>query len=271
MRYLQAIAVSLAIALAAGALSGASAWASEHVLPEAGRCVKVTKGTGAYRGGACITVYPGNKGAYEWVPASLLEKETFSGIGSEAILQTTGKPTIKCVGAGITGEWVSARTATVTLSLQGCQNPQGEPCGTVEGQTKGEIASPPLEGVLGFVRNELKEGKLIVVAGLDLKPLPPLTTVTTYECGGRATEPVRIEGSVIGRIKPIDKMTEESNLVYLAKNGAQYPESFQESAPDTLTSVFTSGLETSSAPTTLTIKAETGKYSTPMEIKGKEN
>jgi hypothetical protein len=91
----------------------------------------------------------------------------------------------------------------------------------------------------------------------------------TYECGS-VTESARVEGSVIGQIKPIDKMTTESNLVYFARRtGEQVPEHFEGGPKDTLATTFMSGIESTTAPSTLTIKSETGHNANPLEIKAK--
>jgi hypothetical protein len=62
------------------------------------------------------------------------------------------------------------------------------------------------------------------------------------------------------------------NFRYFARlSGEQLPEKFQGQPKDTLTTTFMSGLESTSAPTSLTIKEYTGTNSIPLEIKAKEN
>jgi hypothetical protein len=136
---------------------------------------------------------------------------------------------------------------------------------------KSEVKTLPDEGVLGFVRHEEVEGKLIVVVGLDLKPTPPLTSLAEYECTGSG-QTGHIEGSVIGKAKPFDKMTTELTLVYAAtKLGVQVPEHFEGGPNDTLTTTFTSGIEKFGPfASSLNIKEETGKEAVPMEIKALE-
>jgi len=97
-------------------------------------------------------------------------------------VRDAGHATIKCIDANISGEWRGGKTATVEIEFQGCQNPQEQPCQTA--QTKSEIKTLPLEGELGFIKNQVKEGKLVITVGLDLKPQAPLTELATYECGG---------------------------------------------------------------------------------------
>jgi hypothetical protein len=75
---------------------------------------------------------------------------------------------------------------------------------------------------------------------------------------------------VIGLIKPIDTMTTEQKLVYsTSPSGGQLYEKFEGGPPDTLTTRFQSGLESSSAPSTLKIARETGANSAALEIKAR--
>jgi hypothetical protein len=257
----------LLAALAAGAIAASSA--SALSLPEAGRCVKVGIGAGAYSGGNCVTHATKGGGRWEWVPVAGTEKQAFSGTGGETTLTTAGHSTIKCIDANFTGEYTGPKTATVQIEFQGCQNSKEQLCQSVQNpQNHSEISTLPLEAELGFIRNELKEEKPIVTVGMDLKPQPPLTNLATYECIG-SSEQGHIEGSVIGKVSPIDKMTTTMNLLYLArKTGEQVPTHFQEGPNDTLTTTFTSGLETlGSGASSLNIISYVGKNAAPLEIK----
>ena len=91
-----------------------------------------------------------------------------------------------------------------------------------------------------------------------------------YENCSVLGEPV-CPGSVIGKITPINKMTSEPKVLYYAtKAGEQRPEQFQGSPKDTLSTSFTSGLETlSSGASSLNIKGETGRNASALEIKAK--
>ncbi|HEY4427081.1 MAG TPA: hypothetical protein VGN08_02650 [Solirubrobacteraceae bacterium] len=262
------------LSIAVFAVSSASAASLYEVkgLPEIGKCVKTPVGQGIYAGSSCITVAKkAGTGKYEWTQVNASEKQTFKGTGGETKFVTAGHGTIKCIDANLTGEWRGPKTATVEIEFQGCENSHEQVCQTTP-PNKSEIKTLPLEGELGFIKNQVKEGKPLVTIGLDLKPQSPLTELATYECGGGPSELNRLEGSVIGEIKPIDKMTLESNLVYRTTSaGNQLPESFQEAEKDTLTTTFQSGLESTSAPTALKIKTYVGKNTNPLEIKAKEN
>jgi hypothetical protein len=258
------------LALAAfGASSSSAAEYGVRALPEAGRCVSTALGKGVYKGGQCVTVAAPGTGRWEWMPASATEQLKFSGSGEESKLTTVGAPTIKCINANITGEWRNPKTATVEVEFQGCQNPQEVQCQS--GSAKSEIKTLPLEAELGFIKSEEVEGKQIAVVGLDLKPQPPLTALAIYNCGSQ-TETSTLEGSVIGELKPIDKMGLPQKILYRTRvTGEQLPESFQGQPNDTLMTKFTTGIETVTAPTTLKIKKETGTSAVPIEIKAKEN
>jgi hypothetical protein len=254
-------------ALAAGAVSASPALAVS--LPEAGRCVKVAIGKGAYSGGNCLTHATKGGGTWEWTPVTSTEKQAFSGSGGETTLTTAGHPTIKCIDANFTGEYTGPKTATVQIEFQGCQNPTEQSCQSIQNSSnKTEIATFPLEAELGFIRNEEKEGKLLVTVGMDLKPTPPLTDLAAYECTG-SSEVAHLQGSVIGKASPIDKMTTTLNFLYLAtKKGEQVPTHFQEGPTDTLSTTFTSGVETiGSGASSLNIKTYVGHNAAPLEIK----
>jgi hypothetical protein len=241
-------------------------------LPEVGRCVKVAIGTGAYTSGKCTKRETGKSGKWEFLPASAAENLTFSGGGIQVKLATAGHEEIGCVVANIKGTFTGPKTATTELELQGCTNAAGESCGSAANEN--QIKSNPLEAELGFIQNVVVEGHRHVKVGMDFKPQSPQTSLATYRCGSGSQLPsAAIEGSVIADDKPIDAMKEENKLIlHVRLNGAQDPESFQESPKDTLFTTFTSGLE-SFGPfaTTLGDREYSGKYSQPLEIKAIEN
>jgi hypothetical protein len=256
------------LALSAFAVSTASA---AHALPEIGRCAKVTTGVGVYTGPNCTVVATTRPGKYEWTPATEAEKATFAGAGSgEVHLVTTNHPTVNCQGGNVSGTYTGPKTATATIDLQACYNAIGKSCTGINApQGMSEIVSLPLEMEIGFIRNEVVEGKTLVSVGYDFKPKSPSTDLAIYECGN-PLETARLEGSVIAKVRPIDSMTTVSDLSFLAKAGAQVPEAFQEGARDTLSTTFLSGVESVTAPSTLSVKAETGTNSVPLEIKALE-
>jgi alpha-tubulin suppressor-like RCC1 family protein len=244
-------------------------------LPEVGRCVKVAVGTGKYSSGNCLTLAKRESAKkYEWMPVSVTDKPAFSGSGLETTLTTAGHSTIKCLAANLSGEWTGPKTASVNVEFQGCYNAQGQQCQTVfNPQNKSEIKLNGVEGELGYIKYEEVEGKLKIAVGLDLKPYPPHNPAfAEYECTG-STEKGHLEGSVIGKITPINTMTTTQNLLYFAtKAGEQRPEYFQGSPPDTLMTSFTSGTpeeSKGSGASSLNVKEYKGHNAAPLEIKAK--
>jgi hypothetical protein len=244
---------------------------AQAALPEVGRCVKVALGKGAYRDGKCLTHETGTRGKWEWMPASATEGLTFTGGGIQVTLATAGHETIECAVANMKGTFTGPKTASAELELQGCTNAKGETCGSAGAEN--QIKSNPLEAEYGFIQNVVVEGHHRVKVGVDFKPQSPQTALASYKCGTESQLPTAaIEGSVIALTKPIDTMKEEAGLTFHVNfRGAQVPESFQESPKDTLSTTFTSGLETTGPfATTLNIQEYTGKYSQPLEIKALE-
>jgi hypothetical protein len=262
-----ALAVLLALVMASSA--------SALELPQTGRCVKAaTPATGLYTAATCIKVSTGTQlGKYEWVPASFTEKLTFKTTFGEATLTTVGHPAIKCIGGSMTGEWTGAKTANVEVEFQAClSSTANEQCqNPPPNGTKSLIEGKNLQATLGFTRHEEVNGKLVVAVGMDLKPPMLMTSLFTYECGN-PLETAEIEGSVIARLKPINKMTTEFNPTILARStGEQIPQSFAGGEKDTLSTTYKNGLETvGTAPTALNIKSQLGQNAVPMEIKAIE-
>src|SRR5207248_9358831 len=136
--------------------------------------------------------------------------------------------TIHCIDTNLSGEWTGPKTASVTLELQGCQSPTEQTCqSTQPPKTLTEIKTLPLEGELGFIKDEFVEGKYKVQVGLDLKPQPPFTELAMIECTG-SPEIGHLEGSLIGKIFGFDKMTTSLKIDYQAtKTGEQRIQKFE--------------------------------------------
>lgn len=252
MNKLVRVACGVLVAASMAATAAASAVAAP---PEFGRCVEVAAKTGEYKDGRhCLQPAPG-KGHFDWV-AGPGEHKKFTTASGPFALETTGKTRIACEASTGSGEYTGAKTATLTLSLTGCENLKTlQKCQTTPAKV-GQIESSPLEGEIGYV----KAGSTPVV-GLDLKGTPDLFT---FECGQLPESPVlvTVEGSVIAPIKPTDKMTEEFKVLYKEVKGSpgkQAVESFEGGANDTLSSTFTnSGLEKVTEPTALSSSLSIG-------------
>src|SRR5437870_5795247 len=117
MKGMRVVRLSFLIALVCGAMASAA----QAALPEVGRCVKVTAPNGTYSNGSCTKLATGELSKkFTWTPVSASEKQTFTGSGTETTLTTVGHPTITCINANFVGEWTGPKTATVTVSFQGC-------------------------------------------------------------------------------------------------------------------------------------------------------
>jgi hypothetical protein len=239
--------------------------AASAALPEVGRCVKVAKGTGAYKGSSCVTHATGAGGSWEFIPVTAAEKQAFAGSGSSPIITTAGHGVLTCVTGNMSGEWTGPKTATVQLELQACTNSANQGCQTTPAQPT-EIRGV-VEAEIGFIKSEAPG----ISVGFDLKPQPPLTSLATYECGNLG-ELNKIEGSVIAKDIPLNKMVTTSALVYKVSKatGQQVPESFEGGVKDTLSTTFMSGLESSTGESSLKMTEYVNTNVNPLEIKAKE-
>jgi hypothetical protein len=224
-------------------------------LPEVGRCVRTT-GTGAYKYNGCVVPSTGHTGNFEWMPGPGA-KPNFAANSQEAILTTAGSARITCGPSEVAGGWSGPRTATLTLTLRGCQNSAtGKACQSNPTQPS-EIATQALAGDLGFIAG--KGGQKPKV-GLDIAPKAPATALVSFTCGGPPGEPVgeawTLAGSVIGEVKPIDAMRSEFKLLYRARGAKQLPEGFEGASKDTLTAKRVVGSETKTEGVGLTLREE---------------
>ena len=116
--------------------------------------------------------------------------------------------------------------------------------------------SEPLVGELGFISSMLGEPLRV---GLDLSPAAPASSVLSFDCGGPPElggEAWMVEGSVIGRIRPLDRMTSSYQLTFKARGAEQLPQAFQGGLPDTLTARRSTGIETREEALGLTLRGE---------------
>jgi alpha-tubulin suppressor-like RCC1 family protein len=221
-------------------------------LPEWGRCVKAaTPHTGGYKYANCIIHSATHTGEYEWHPGPGTVNPTYEIVFNTVRLETASKKAIQC-GGFMSGEYTDSKHATVLLDLIGCglvgSKPQ-ERCQS--GPEEGTIEAPRggLEAEIGFI----KGGKKAVV-GWDIKPKEGSTEVISVDCGPVAPENQRtpslawvVEGSVIGKMKKINKMYPTFLLAFASSEGNQLPERFEGGLKDTLLSTIV-GLNPPSPP-----------------------
>jgi hypothetical protein len=269
-------------ALAIGAVAASTASAAEYPLtglPEIGRCVK-TPEHGLYRGKNCVAKTKGakaGKGNYEWAPGPG-EKPAFKDRLLNPIIETVGGRQIECSFIFLEGVVSSGKTTKISkVVMQGCgilgakipcySNPV-EP-GTIESTTA-------LKGELGYIPGSRNEKNPYV--GWDLKPESETsTTLIEFECGEAKTVPqykVNLEGSVIDRVKPLNKMVEKKfELLYRQKEGIQNPTSFKGGEEDVLTMTLTPILNPTEAKKEQAGLAAIGEMELEesMEIRSKEH
>jgi hypothetical protein len=274
-----AIAGACLVAVFASAVASAAEY-ELHAYPEVGRCVAVEGGKGGYTEKNCREASPGNTGgSYEFVPGPG-PKPQFSGEGfSEehgTFTTSTGRK-ITCQVAFTEGEYTGPKTEKVTFTYDECEDsgtkascqsllPEGKEVKPIPGVIK----TVPLKGELGFISGGGGERPHV---GWDIKPEIG-STFATFNCGGEAPlyltggTNVTLEGSLISRILPLNKMVPRFHQKFLMKKAKQFPEKLEGQEKDTLTGNFMTGIQTETEPIIYTAKETVGNLE-KMEIKGK--
>jgi hypothetical protein len=198
---------------------------------------------GKYTNRKCTKEDKNGSGKFEWTPGPGTEKGFESpGASEPATLETVGGTSIACTNSKMVGEITGEKTETDEISLYGCTDTATkEPCQSLRPKEtpptpeEGTILSQEVEAELGFIN---KAGKRPEV-GWDYKAKSG-ADIFIFECGKTGTVPalVTIEGSFIGRVKPVNRMREEFDFLYSAPGGKQLPEMFEGGAKDTLTATF---------------------------------
>jgi hypothetical protein len=262
------IGLCLVGSLAIAAMATTTASAAEYELegpPEFGRCVLAPPKTGTYAGSHCIALAtnPG-KGKYNWLPGPGANPK-FSVSVNTAVLSSTGaaKATITCPSGEAEGEYTGAKTVKLkTLVFRNCQKAGAKTvfesfCQNI-GAFRGQITANELAGELGYILHVEKKTKV----GLDLKAATG-KAIASFECGGALEQGemgtglgtlYELEGSVIGRIKLLNRMTTENFVTYTVAGGAQVPEKFEGGVKDTL--ILLTGVAKTAEPATLATIAE---------------
>jgi hypothetical protein len=150
-----------------------------------------------------------------------------------------GTVKITCSADKAKGEITGAKTVgKVEVTYTGCESSKKE-CKS-SGAKEGEIKTTALKGELGEVEKSEAESEV----GEDLSPESGTTFTTVESCtplGIKAT----VTGSVIGEVKPIEKLAKEGELVYKQSSKKQKIKKFKGGSEDTLTAAgASSGLET---------------------------
>ena len=212
---------------------------SEIALPELGRCEKVTAekvgGKAVYHGlyeDAGCTYETAHSGRYEWTPGPGAAGR-FSGEGKALSLQTVGGAKVTCLASTSSGQYTGTRSATIALTLTGCQRVTGKEACQTAGAGSGEIRTGALAAELGFIKDVQGAGGLEASVGWDLKGAGAIVAAS---CGA-GSEPLQVTGSVIAPV-PADKMLASYILGFKAKAGVQAVEGFEEQPKDVLSAQF---------------------------------
>jgi hypothetical protein len=210
----------------------------EAALPELGRCGKATYETvegerryhGSYLDATCLNESRGGKfGFYEWSTGPGVGRK-FTVTEGATVLETAANKKLTCAKGKGSGEYTGSKTSTVTIKLTSCKYGATKQVCQSAGAAAGEIVTSPLEGKLGYIEDQFKEGTQLISVGLDLTHASSLLSA---ECGAQKV-PLTLSGSVIGQLTPIDAMSSAFVVQFSQAGGAQSPEAFEERAKDTL-------------------------------------
>ena len=209
---------------------------AEQAIPQFGRCTKVegvkegktTVFGGRFGEASCATetVESGKLGRYEWTPGPG-PKQKFTSTVGKVTLETVGGVKVTCVSGSGQGEITSLKGESIALVLSGCEERAAHQTCQSASAAVGEIRTSALSGELGFIADT---EPLTPVAGLDLKPAPPASSLARFQCGGGERV---VTGSVIVPVAS-GKMSAAPALAFKATGGKQIPEGFEGLPTDTL-------------------------------------
>jgi len=185
--------------------------------PEYGTCTAVAPRAGRYASNSC-TKWGAGMG-YEWHPGALGAHFTVTLTAGKAAFETVGRSRITCKTETGSGEY-SGRKALggMSLTFTGCEL-LGQKCTSLLA-AEGEIATSPLEGVLGVER--LGKTSASNKIGLELAPVGKAGAFMEFSCG---ITTVMLRGAVIAPVVA-NKMLTATTLRYSASRGRQQPERF---------------------------------------------
>jgi hypothetical protein len=234
MKCMSFVGLCLAGGVAMCAIVVTSAFATDTF--EAGRCKKVTAGTGVYGDAGCTT--PGGEQKFEWTPGYGAKKAFTSGKKGgeeppEAELDSVGSGRIHCKNEVGTGEFDpsapgEAGVKNVIDEFTGCAF--GVDICTSPGQPSGQINTFKLKGTTGFVKTSAESAAKDQM-GVDLVPESG-EFIAEFGCLGGALK-FDVRGSVIVEVKN-EKMLTKATLTFAEKSGKQKPEKFEGLPKDVL-------------------------------------
>jgi hypothetical protein len=146
-------------------------------------------------------------------------------------LETVKKAVITCKADKGSGEVTGPKTGNMRITFTGCEFVTiGVVCNST-GVPPGEIVTAPLVMTLGYINGPKKE------VGIDLSTATggPLME---FSCGGLR---VLVDGSVIGKITPVNKVVAPPShfaLRFTQAGGKQKPTKFEAGPTDVLSTSF---------------------------------
>jgi hypothetical protein len=134
----------------------------------------------------------------------------FTSTSKASLFETVGGAKLMCKADTNTGEVTGPQSGVITITFTGCKL-KGIPCNT-PGMTPGTIATNLLTMTIGYINKANKE------VGVDLAE-PFGGGFLNYGCG--PTLFAKVQGSVIGRIAPINKVVTPSKtfVVHFQQSG----------------------------------------------------
>jgi hypothetical protein len=254
-------------AIAAGEAHSLALVEPPSPLPEIGRCVKLVSG-GAYAGASprCVVPSPTHEGHFEWIPGPG-RRPKFTDTLAAPAFETIAGHKLDCATGAVEGEYAGTKAETIDrLTLRECVDVNtSTSCQSDPLQTGVIESSVPLRGELGFIKSGDRPS-----VGWELEAQAPAQPLASFECGPITNPIVRmLEGRVIARATPIDKMVSSAELLFRQTGGKQIPESFEAGGRSFLTLASTSSA-------TVTASEQVGLASKvvqagepPLEIKAK--
>jgi IPT/TIG domain/Regulator of chromosome condensation (RCC1) repeat len=225
-------------------------------LPELGRCVQRSPALGRYQDKHCTVPSSGeDSGGYEWEPGPGADP-AFTGSGGALSVDPGSSASFTCSASQYRGRYTGGQSATLQLTLGGCEAfyPAGK-CHS-EGAGEGEVLAEPLLLTLGPVR-----AAKTPVVGWELAS-PPGTSIATATCG--AGEQLTISGAVIGTVKSVDHPSSTFRLQFKlsSRGGNQTVAEFEGGPGDELWLLRDSFLSTQALSANVSLQGEE-----PLEIK----
>jgi hypothetical protein len=162
--------------------------------------------------------------------AGAKEEMKFTSKSGAATLKVKGGITVKCSAStneGVILPGASKKEGSVTVKFTGCLAAGVDECHSASPPAKpGEIITSLLKMELGYISKAKKE------VGVDLSA----ATLAEFTCEIGTGETVKVTGSVIGKITPINVLTNTFELELTEASEKQVPEKFEGKPEDTLKS-----------------------------------